>query len=301
MSPWLSSLLAIAVVSAIPLAVTLLLAHNAGPVQRFLPGLTALGAGALAGAAAMHLVPEALASGQSVLVVAAGVAGGYGAFALVERLLASHDHAHAHGIELGAPEAHHDAAMAPVAGVRRPIVGLAFAGDALHNLVDGVLIAAGFLANPGFGLLTAIAIGVHELPREVGTYGIFVHAGVHPLRAVSYNVATALISFVGAAATLVVGTRVSGLGTLLLPVAAGSYLYIAVAVGVPAMHGQAAPGRDAHVHADGDHGHGHAAVAHAHDGVVAATGALSHKRAQAAWLASGFALMGLSAVLAHSF
>lgn len=277
MSPWVSSLLAISIVSGIPLAVTLLLARRERLVSRIVPQLTALGSGALLGAATMHLIPEALDAGRSSLAVFVGVVAGYVTFALVERLLASHDHAHAHGLELGAPERpaseaahanhdhsthshdahsydahshdaqsygapsreahdehdhHHDAHSRKSAAA---LVPLAFTGDAIHNLVDGMLIAAGFLTDPAFGFLTALAIGLHELPRELGTFGLFVHGGVHPMRAVAYNLVTALISFIGAAATLLVGSHMARLGENILPFAAGSYLYIAVAVGIPAL------------------------------------------------------------------
>lgn len=259
MSPWISSALAISIVSGIPLAVTFLLAKQEQVVRRIVPQLTAVGSGALLGAATMHLIPESLSTGRSALAVFIGVVAGYLTFALVERLLASHDHAHAHGIELGAPEAPaslkvaahvhahgepahtHDAAAHSHdhdAHSRREaaaLVPLAFTGDAIHNLVDGMLIAAGFLTDPAFGFLTALAIGLHELPREVGTFGLFVHGGVHPMRAVAYNLVTALISFVGAALTLLVGAHMARLGENILPFAAGSYLYIAVAVGIPAL------------------------------------------------------------------
>lgn len=249
MSPWISSALAIAIVSGIPLVVTLLLARHDRAVRHLMPHLTAFGAGALFGAATIHLIPEALSSGRAPLAVFAGVTAGYIAFALVEKLLASHDHAHAHGLELGAPSSHNSDLIATHghadehdhdhdhAGAHRAkaMVPLAFAGDAIHNLVDGMLIAAGFLTDPTFGFLTAIAIGLHELPREVGTFGLFVHGGVHPMRAVLYNLVTAAVSFIGAAITLVVGEQVTRLGENILPFAAGSYLYIAVAVGIPAI------------------------------------------------------------------
>lgn len=278
MSPWISSLLAITIVSGIPLGVTLLLAHHDVAVRKVLPQLTSFGAGALFGAATIHLIPESLASGRTPLVVFAGVAAGYIAFAFVERLLASHDHAHAHGMEMGAPAGHHvtsgqlaavpaGAGTPAVAGHSKSaaaVVPLAFAGDAVHNLVDGMLIAAGFLTDPTFGFLTAIAIGLHELPRELGTYGLFVHGGVHPMRAVAYNLVTAAISFAGAAATLLIGTQVTRLGENILPFAAGSYLYIAVAVGIPAL------GR---------------------------TGDGSPRVGRALFLLAGFVLMGISALL----
>lgn len=248
MSPWTSSAIAIAIVSGIPLVVTLLLARHDRAVRHLMPHLTAFGAGALFGAATIHLIPEALSSGRTPLTVFAGVAAGYIAFALVEKLLASHDHAHAHGLELGAPSSHNSTVIATQSRVTphhdhehtgaqraKSMVPLAFAGDAIHNLVDGMLIAAGFLTDPTFGFLTAIAIGLHELPREVGTFGLFVHGGVHPMRAVLYNLVTAAVSFIGAAITLIVGEQVTRLGENILPFAAGSYLYIAVAVGIPAI------------------------------------------------------------------
>ncbi|MEP6833333.1 MAG: ZIP family metal transporter [Gemmatimonas sp.] len=249
MSPWISSLLAIAVVSGIPLAVTALLATQERAVRSIVPQLTALGSGALLGAATFHLIPEALAAGRTPFFVLVGITIGYLAFALVERMLASHDHAHSHGLELGAPESPHGVTTAFDGGavfvahgehlssqqIAARMVPLAFAGDAIHNLVDGMLIAAGFLANPGFGFLTAMAIGLHELPREVGTFGLFVHGGVHPLRAVAYNAFTAIVSFLGAAVTLLVGTHMASFGENILPFAAGSYVYIAVAVGIPSV------------------------------------------------------------------
>ena len=307
MSPWTSSLLAISIVSGIPLAVTLLLAKREEIVRKIVPQLTALGSGALLGSATMHLIPEALAAGRAPLIVSVGVVAGYLTFALVERLLASHDHAHAHGLELGAPEQPAAAKPHPSTGQQRSavdhkpnadvgdhhnghhdhneaagdrhshhghskddhshrtsaaLVPLAFTGDAIHNLVDGMLIAAGFLTDPGFGFLTALAIGLHELPREVGTFGLFLHGGVHPMRAVAYNLVTALVSFVGAAITLLVGSHMARLGENILPFAAGSYLYIAVAVGIPAL----ARNRDG-----------------------------SSRTSRALFLAGGFVLMGASA------
>ena len=113
---------------------------------------------------------------------------------------------------------------------------MAFIGDALHNFVDGSLIAAGFLTDPTIGILTVVAVGLHELPREVGTFGLFVHGGIRPMRAVLYNLVTAGVAMVGAALTLSVGQRMASATTFLLPVAAGTYLYIAQVVGMSALH-----------------------------------------------------------------
>jgi zinc and cadmium transporter len=241
LGPWTGSLLSVALVSVLPLAVTLAMARNEWTLRRFLPQLTAFGAGAVFGAAVVHIIPEALGAGRPLWVVAAAVLTGYLAFWMVERALAGHDHAHAHGMALGAPSAHHDdtseaecrhlaAGEATPSGMRA-LVPMAFAGDAVHNVVDGMLIAAGFLVEPRVGLLTLLAVALHELPREIGTFSLFVHGGIRPMRAVGYNLVTAVLGMAGAAATLLVGTQMTEIGGWLLPVAAGTYLYIAQAVG----------------------------------------------------------------------
>lgn len=247
--PWTGTLLSVAAVSGLPLVVTFLMARRATQLQRWLPQLTAFGAGAVFGAAVGHIIPEALRAGQTPLMVTAGVLAGFGVFALVEKLLAGHDHAHAHGVPLGAPSAHYSASDEANCVHLHPtppssssihhaeaLAPMAFAGDAVHNFIDGSLIAAGFLTQPSVGVLTFIAVALHELPREVGTFGLYVHGGIRPMRAVVYNAVTGVIALFGAALTLLIGTRMTALTSLLLPVAAGTYLYIAQVVGRSALH-----------------------------------------------------------------
>lgn len=249
LSPWAGSLLAVAVVSAVPLGVTLLMARQERLLERTLPGLSAFGAGAVLAAAVGHIIPESLADGLPAGTVFALVAAGYALFWGIERALAGHDHAHAHGIALGAPSAHgsdteeaecvhlHPTPAGGGAAVARgALVPMTFVGDAIHNLVDGALLAAGFLVSPAVGLLTLMAVALHELPREVGTFGLFVHGGIRPMRAVAYNALTAVMALAGALVTLTLGSGVTSLAAYLLPVAAGTYLYIAGTVGRAALH-----------------------------------------------------------------
>lgn len=252
LTPWTGSLAAVALVSGLPLLVTLLMAQRETTIRKVLPQLSAFGAGAVLAAAIGHIIPEALSAGTPVRTVALCVVAGYGLFWGIERALAGHDHAHAHGQALGAPSAHETDSSAAACvhlhptpagalgavgsgtasgGSARALLPMAFIGDALHNLVDGMLIAASFLAGTSAGLLTLLAVALHELPREVGTFGLFVHGGIRPMRAVMYNLLTAVVAMIGAAITLTVGVRVTEVGTLLLPVAAGTYLYIAYIVG----------------------------------------------------------------------
>lgn len=242
MSVWFRTLFAVALVCAVPLAVTFLLAHNERLVRSALPNLLSFGVGVLVVSAAMHLLPEALSHSGSLTVALMTVIG-FLSFAGMERLLEQHDHGHVHGLAMGVPtherpvahgrEAahaeHHDHDHA-AAQRSRALLPMAFGADVLHNFMDGILIAATFMIRPELGLITAIAIGLHELPRELGTFALFVHGGLSPKRAVLFNAMTAIFAMAGAGMTLLLGQVAEQLAISILPFAAGSMLYIAFTV-----------------------------------------------------------------------
>jgi len=202
---WLECLLAVAIVSAIPLASAVVLLIDPTVVRRAVPVLVRLATGALIGAVLFDLIPEALAAGQRPVRVAIAIVVGLVGFGLVDQVLDR------------------------LASSRR-IVWLNFTGDILHNAVDGVLIAASFLANPSLGIVATFAVSLHELPRELGSLGIFMHGGLQPVRAYGLNALTGLAALAGAALTLVIGLRARGIATQMVPIAAGTFLYIAAAL-----------------------------------------------------------------------
>lgn len=106
-------------------------------------------------------------------------------------------------------------------------IPLVLFGDAVHNFLDGVAIAATFLIEPRLGVFVAIATFLHELPQEIGDFGILRAAGWKKLRIVAFNLATALTTFLGAGLTLFFAKLVGGVTDYLLAVAAGLFLYIA--------------------------------------------------------------------------
>ncbi|MFC1465915.1 MAG: ZIP family metal transporter [Candidatus Brachytrichaceae bacterium NZ_4S206] len=231
MSVWLRTLVAVGLVCLVPLVATMLLAANEGLVRRLLPNLLSFGVGVLVASAVLHLLPESLAH-QDAGTVALVTVLGFASLALVERLLEGHDHGHVHGLAMGVP--HHEHAPGEVhvtPPASRTLLPIAFGADVLHNFLDGVLIAATFLVRPEFGLLTALAIGLHELPRELGTFGLFVHGGLSPRRAVLFNALTAVFAMAGAVLTLLLGRAAESLALVALPFAAGTMLYIAMTVG----------------------------------------------------------------------
>jgi zinc and cadmium transporter len=205
MPVWLECLLAVGIVSAIPLASAVVLLVDPTVLRRAVPVLVRLATGALVGAVLFDLIPEALAAGQRPVRVASSLLAGLLGFGLIDqvfdRLTSS-----------------------------QRIVWLNFTGDVLHNAVDGVLIAASFLANPSVGIIATLAVSLHEIPRELGSLGIFIHGGLAPVRAYGLNALTGVAALGGAALTLVIGLRARGIATEMIPIAAGTFLYLAGAL-----------------------------------------------------------------------
>jgi zinc and cadmium transporter len=136
-----------------------------------------------------------------------------------EHTVSPHDHEHAH-----------DQARRKASG------SLVLIGDALHNVLDGVLIAAAFLTDLHLGIVTALAIMAHEIPQEVGNFAVLLHSGVSRRRALVLNLLTSLSAVIGG----VVGFFALKASLAVLPfalaVAAASLLYVAVADLIPGLH-----------------------------------------------------------------
>jgi zinc and cadmium transporter len=216
-SVWAASLVAVAVASAVPLAATWWLATRPTLTTRLVPRLILVAAGALLGAATFHLIPESLVDG-SPMRVGALVLVGVLALAALERVV--------HGVERPSRSA---VPHAPL-GHRSHLMPLGIASDALHNTIDGALIATAFLANPSLGMFAGAAIALHELPRELGTFALCVDAGMTPRRAILVNAATGVLALLGATVVLLVGAGAERFGVILLPFAAGNFLYLAGAI-----------------------------------------------------------------------
>jgi len=105
--------------------------------------------------------------------------------------------------------------------------GAVLFGDALHNFVDGISIALSFLLSPAAGVTTAIAVFAHEIPQEIGDFGVLLHAGYSRARVFWYNVLTALTALGGAVLGYLLPLSSLLIG-ILLAFIAGSFLYIAV-------------------------------------------------------------------------
>lgn len=182
--------------------------------------------GALLGDAFIHLIPEA----QEHLGETTGlwVLGGIGIFFLMEKVLHWHHHHKTHAVETAACDDCEEHVQ--------PFGILVIVADVMHNILDGVIIAAAFLVSTEAGIATTIAVALHELPQEIGDFGVLLHAGFSRAKALLANVASALSAFVGAGIVLLLGETNVGMVPLFSALAAGSFIYIAMADLVPELH-----------------------------------------------------------------
>lgn len=193
-------------------AVSLVLSERT--LERLLLPLVGLAAGSLLGGALFHMLPEALAwSGDDTLRPWLWVVAGFTTFYLLEQLL---QRRHRH--------------RAAAAG-REPFTYLVLVGDALHNFLGGVAVASAFVVDTGLGLTSWLVAAAHEVPQELGDFGVLVHGGWSRGKALLFNVLSGATFLVGGLAAYAASRAFDT--TLLLAFAAGNFLYIAAADLVP--------------------------------------------------------------------
>ena len=222
---WLQTLLAVGVISAVSLVGALTLVLASSLLNRVLLVLISFAAGALLGDAFIHLLPEIAESDRGFdLTASMAVLGGITAFFLLEKVLHWH---HAHF---------------PSEEVVHPVAVSNVIGDSLHNFVDGAIVAGSFLVSPQLGLATTIAVALHEIPQELGDFGILVHAGLKPKRALALNFLSGLAAVAGGVATLLL-TSLEEIEHFLVPFSAGAFVYIASTDLIPELHKEPEPGK----------------------------------------------------------
>jgi zinc and cadmium transporter len=176
------------------------------------------------GGALLHLLPEAYErNGSGPRTGGLALAGMLGFFVLEKFLHWRHHHALPEAIEgaTGHVDGHqHVPAEAPFATLN-------LAGSVAHNLIDGAIVASAYLASIPTGLVTTLAVLLHEIPQEIGNFGVLVYGGYTPRRALLYNFLASLAGLVGAGIALLIGHRVEGFADALLPLTAGAFLYVA--------------------------------------------------------------------------
>ncbi len=185
-------------------------------LSKHICSLTAFAAGVLVTVSLLDLLPEAFELGDPDIVGMGVLFGVVGLFILEKMSVWFHHHHEPHG---AAPE----------------LVGV-FLGDTLHNFIDGLAIGAAFLISIPTGIATAVAVGMHELPQEIADFSLYIKAKMSSGRTLTLNVLSSLSTLVGAVGVFYLGDFLEGLEVYILAIAAGMFLYIALADLVPELH-----------------------------------------------------------------
>ncbi|MBU0576701.1 ZIP family metal transporter [Patescibacteria group bacterium] len=184
-------------------------------LDKFIMSLVSLSAGTMMGAVFLHLLPEShrhLEESQLYPTILLS----FLFFFLIEKLL-HWQHCHKHDCKI-----HSFGYMNLI-------------GDGLHNFIDGMVIAGAYAADIRLGLITTLAVIVHELPQEIGDFGVLLHAGFSKRKALLFNLLSAVTAILGALVGVVLLEQSHQLKDYLLPFAAGGFLYIAASDLLPEM------------------------------------------------------------------
>lgn len=192
-----------------------------------IPMLISYAIGALLGAVFLEILPHALERADNVHVLTAVILAGILVFFVLEKLVLWR---HCHTEEC---EAHDQHAAAGDHGRSGTMI---MVGDTIHNFVDGVIIAAAFLADTTLGLVTALAIIAHEIPQEIGDFLILLHSGYSKARAFAFNLVSSLATLLGGLLAYAALQSLQEWVPYLLGVAAASMLYVSVADLIPGLH-----------------------------------------------------------------
>ncbi|MFW5929028.1 MAG: ZIP family metal transporter [Halobacteriota archaeon] len=182
---------------------------NEDLLDRLLLVLVALAAGSLIGGAFIHLLPRAIEeyAGDDLLPLFLVLLAGFCLFYVLEQFIHWHHH---HGTD----HAH------------EPVTYLVLVSDTVHNFIDGLVIAGAFVLGVDIGLVTAAAIALHEIPQEIGDYGVLVYGGFEKMQALVLNYASQAVVIVGGVVGFFLAGAVEGVSVYLLPFAAGNFIYI---------------------------------------------------------------------------
>lgn len=174
-------------------------------------------AGTMLAVAFLDLLPEAAETAPEGLDIFVPAFLGIVVFFFIERfVLWFHHHDDLHGM--------------------KPSAILILLGDGLHNFIDGIAIAAAFLANPGLGVVTTLAIAAHEIPQEIADFSVLVHSGMRRGRALFFNFISGLTALVGGILGFYFLENLTGFIPVFLSFTAGMFIYIACSDLIPEIH-----------------------------------------------------------------
>jgi zinc and cadmium transporter len=209
MLDWILSIASVIAISAISLIGILFIWVTDRRLKKAFMYLVSFAAGGLLGDVFLHLMPEIIDTGfetATALILISGILVSFG----VERFL---QWRHCH-IPTSSEHPHSFAYMN-------------LFGDSVHNLIDGLIVGGSYLASIPLGIATTIAVIFHEIPQEMGDFSVLIYGGFTKKKALMFNFLTALTAILGAIIALALGSYLEGFVPLLIPFAAGNFIYIA--------------------------------------------------------------------------
>jgi zinc and cadmium transporter len=215
---WLYSLVSVLIVSLIAIIGIFALAIKTEKLRKILIYMISFSAGALFGDAFIHLLPEisekgiALSSGVYIII-------GILIFFSMEKFI--------HWRHCHMPINKHHI---------HPFAYMNLIGDSLHNFIDGLIIAASYMLSTPVGIATTLAVILHEIPQEIGDFGVLLYAGLSKTKAILLNFLTALTAFLGVIVGLLLTKFVENIEISLICLAIGGFLYIAGSDLIPELH-----------------------------------------------------------------
>lgn len=189
-------------------------------LRKYVFVLVSLAVGALVGDVFLHLVPESFAATENALLPSLLIIAGIFIFFVFEKFL----HWHHHSQRCQSPH---------------PVGRMILFSDGVHNFLDGLIIGASYLLSIEVGLATTLAVILHEIPQEIGDFGVLLYSGYSKTKALWYNFLSALFAVVGVAAVFLIGRWSDDLASYLIPLAAGGFTYVALSDLVPELNREA--------------------------------------------------------------
>jgi len=221
---WFYALISVVGISLLSLVGVATLSIKIGKLKKILIYLISFSAGALIGDAFIHLLPEAVEeAGEFSIEISLYVILGILMSFVVEKFI---HWRHCH--------------LPITSGHKHPFAWMNLFGDSIHNFIDGLIIGASYLVSIPVGIATTIAVALHEIPQEIGDFGVLVHGGFSVGKAILLNFLTALTAVIGTVIVLIFGTQATMIVPILIPFAAGNFIYIASTDLIPELHKETA-------------------------------------------------------------
>lgn len=219
MISFIYALVSVFLVSFISLIAVVVLAIGEQRLKNIIFFLVSLAAGGLLGDVFIHLLPEAFEKFGQGLAMPLIIISGIFLFFILEKFL---HWRHEHHIDCEHPI--------------QPLGYINLVADGVHNGIDGMLIGVSYLASIPIGIATTIAVILHEIPQEIGDFGVLINSGFSRKKAIWFNFLSALFAVVGTVVALVIGERARDMTAFMIPLTAGGFIYIAGSDLIPELH-----------------------------------------------------------------